>query len=280
MIAVVLALWIAVPILEPRLAFFPRRHLAASPDAFGLPFEEFNAVGSDGVRVHGWFIPGASPPAGAGAGGASPAAAGPARLTILMLHGNAENIGDGLQLAAPVHDEGWNLLLLDYRGYGKSEGSPSEAGIYRDGEAALAALRARADVDPGRIVVWGRSVGAAVAVHLAAETPVRGVVLESPFTSVDELLREGGYLLMRVLSRFGSYRFDSAAKMPRVGAPVLVIHGTRDEIVPFHLGRRLCDLAPGRKEFLPIEGGGHNDLWARHGAALWEGARGFLASLE
>ena len=269
-VAIVLAAKLAVLLLEPRLTFFPRRDLPVAPDRLGLPFEDFGARTADGVRIHGWFIPGAGP--------AMPP--GGRRPTLLLFHGNAENIADGLPIAPPIHRAGWNLLLLDYRGYGRSEGAPSERGLYADGEAALAALRERPDVDPERIVVWGRSIGAAVAVRLAARSPVRGVILESPFTSVEELLREGGYWLLYGLSRLGTYRFDAAADMPAVRAPVLVIHGTRDEVVPFALGRRLHDLAPGRREFLAIEGGGHNDLLALHGAALWDGARRFLASLE
>jgi hypothetical protein len=309
-VALVLALKIAVPAIESRLTFFPRRGLEVSPDALGLPFDEFEARAADGVRLHGWFIPGAAAgrgvdaPAGgagdagsgggggsdAGGGGESDTGSGASRgaappgsgrpLTLLLFHGNAENIADALPFATLTRRAGYNLLLLDYRGYGRSEGSPSERGIYLDGEAALAALQGRPGVDPERIVLWGRSIGAAVAVHLAATRPVRALVLESPFTSVRDLLREGGYWILLGLARFGTYRFDSAARMPRVTVPVLVIHGTRDEIVPFALGRRLHDLAPGRKELLAIEGGGHNDLLALHAPALWSGARRFLATLE
>jgi hypothetical protein len=294
--ALVLALKIAVPALEPRLTFFPRRDLSVTPDRLGLPFDEVAPRAADGVRLHGWFVPGA--PAGsavdtmaggagdpgsggggdAGGRGGAPPAARP--LTLLLFHGNAENIADALPFAVLTRRAGYNLLLLDYRGYGRSEGAPTERGIYLDGDAALAALRDRPDVDPDRIVLWGRSIGAAVAVRLAAAQPVRGLVLESPFTSVRDLLREGGYWLLLGLARFGTYRFDSAAEMPRVTAPVLVIHGTRDEIVPFALGRRLHDLAPGRKELLAIAGGGHNDLLALHASTLWSGARRFLATLE
>ena len=271
-VAAVIVLKLAVPALEPRLAFFPRRDLVRSPKALGLPFEDFTVRAADGVVLHGWFIPGA-------ARGTQPAAAH-RPLTILLFHGNGENIGDGLAIAPPVRQAGWNLLLLDYRGYGRSEGMPSEQGIYADGATALAALRLRDDVDPERIVLWGRSIGTAVAVHLAAAGPVRGVILESPFTSAAELLRASGAWALYALARFGTYRFDSAGKMAGVRVPVLVIHGTDDEVVPFALGRRLHDLVPGRREFLAIEGGGHNDLLLRHGDALWAGAHRFLATLE
>jgi hypothetical protein len=276
-IAGVLALRIAVPLLEPKLAFFPPRELVATPETFGLPYEEVPLTTADGLRLHAWFVPG--DPGAAPAGKEAPAAERRPSLTLVLFHGNAENIGDGVAVAALTRAAGHNLLLVDYRGYGRSEGSPSEKGIYRDGEAAMAALRARADVDPEGIVVWGRSIGGAVAVHLAASQPVRGVILESPFTSVRELLREGGYGLMAFLARFGTYRFDSAAGIVRVRAPLLVVHGTSDEIIPFALGRRLHDLAPGPREFLAIEGGGHNDLWARHARAVWGGIAAFLERL-
>lgn len=288
-VASVLVLKIAVLVLEPRLTFFPVRAYFDTPAAAGLPFEDVFLRTDDGVRIHGWFIPAAEragddagPTPGSGRGGSS---ASVRPTTLLFFHGNAENIGGCVDLAALARPAGHNLLLLDYRGYGKSEGRPSERGLYRDGKAALLHLRSRQDVDPGRIVVWGRSIGAAVAVHLAAGDPggapaVAGVILESPFTSVQDLLRAGGHLVLYAASRFGTYRFDSAARIGRVAAPVLIIHGTDDEIAPFELGRTLYDLAPGRKELAAIRGGGHNDLFPLHAGELWDAVQRFLASLE
>jgi len=223
-------------------------------------------------------------------------------VTLLFFHGNAENIGGCLDVAALTRGAGYNLLLADYRGYGQSDGQPSEAGLYRDGEAALRYLRERPGVDVARIVVWGRSIGAAVATRLATAGPAAGdgepaagsdeppagaspptpagIILESAFTSAPELLSAGGHWILYAASRVGSYRFDSAARMARVTAPVLVIHGTDDEIAPFALGRRLYDLAPGRKEFVAIQGGGHNDLMPRHSDELWAAVRRFLDGLN
>lgn len=303
-VAVVLAVRIAALALEPRLTFYPVRSYPETPAAAGLSFEDIVLRTSDGVSVHGWFVPaGNTPTVPAAAAPSVPAgrtaAPGSRRpITLLFFHGNAENIGGCLDLAARARAAGFNLLLIDYRGYGESEGRPSEQGIYRDGEAALRELGSRAAVDPGRIVVWGRSIGAAVAVHLAAgsaadreggagasgdrdATPgVAGLILESPFTSVPDLLRQGRHVVLLALSRFGTYRFDSASLMGRVAVPVLVVHGTDDEIAPFELGRRLYELAPGRKELAAIRGGGHNDLWALHEDEVWDAVRGFLQSLE
>jgi len=291
-VAVVLAVKIAALALEPRLTFYPVRDYPETPAAAGLPFEDVVLRTGDGVIVHGWFIPGAD--AAPGRPDSTAPSAWRRPITLLFFHGNAENIGGCLDLAARARQAGFNMLLMDYRGYGGSEGHPSERGIYLDGEAALLDLKSRAGVDPGRIVVWGRSIGAAVAVRLAAggadgavESPdrngepgVAGLILESPFTSVPDLLRQGGHVALLALSRFGTYRFDSASLMGRVAAPVLVMHGTDDEIAPFDLGRRLYDLAPGRKELAAIRGGGHNDLWALHGDEVWDAVRRFLRSLE
>jgi fermentation-respiration switch protein FrsA (DUF1100 family) len=299
-VAVVLAVKIAALALEPRLTFYPVRAYPETPAAAGLPFEDVVLRAGDGVSLHGWFIPAANASPGAAAAAppfpgdrtAPPVSRRP--ITLLFFHGNAENIGGSLDLAARARQAGFNLLLIDYRGYGESAGHPSERGIYLDGEAALLDLKSRVGVGPGRIVVWGRSIGAAVAVYLAAGgaeeaapspdrngTPgVAGLILESPFTSVPDLLREGGHFALLAMSRFGTYRFDSAARIGQVAAPVLIVHGTDDEIAPFDLGRRLYDMAPGRKELMAVRGGGHNDLWALHGDEVWDAVRRFLDSLE
>ena len=292
-VAVVLALKIAILVLEPRLTFFPVRAYFETPASARLPFEDVILRTGDGVSLHGWFVPAADAPPGQSGRTTRPGSRRP--ITLLFFHGNAENIGGCLDLAARARAAGFNSLLLDYRGYGESDGRPSEHGIYRDGEAALHHLRSRAGVDPGRIVVWGRSIGAAVAVHLAAGGAaaagapagdrdvwpgVAGVILESPFTSVSDLLRSGGHWVLYAASRFGTYRFDSAARIGRVAAPLLVIHGTDDEIAPFDLGRHLWDLAPGKKELVAIQGGGHNDLWALHADEVWGAVQRFLVSLE
>src|SRR5262245_25802361 len=265
-VAGVLALKIAVLFLEPRLLFHPVRRHAATPAALGLPFEDVVLTTGDGVRIHGWLIPGE----------------GKASLTLLFFHGNAENIGGCLDLAMLSRPAGYDLLLIDYRGYGESTGQPTEAGLYQDGRAAMAYLISRRRPDASRIVVWGRSIGAAVAVEVAAadSAGAAGVILESPFTSIPDLLRSGGHLLLHAASRFGSSRFDAASRIARLRAPLLVIHGSEDEVAPFDLGRRLFDLAPGRKTFAAIDGGGHNDLWARHEAEGWGAARRFLSSLD
>jgi fermentation-respiration switch protein FrsA (DUF1100 family) len=268
-LAGLIALKLLVLLAEPYLTFMPVRDLALTPGDLGLPYEEIEMPTDDGETVHGWFIP-----AGVVAGDRPPP-------TIVHFHGNAENIAPYSMLGPLTREAGFNLLLVDYRGYGRSSGRPSEAGIYRDGEAALRYLRSRPGIDAGRIVLWGRSIGACVAVHLAAgDDGIAGLVLESSFTTARELLLHSGAIVLYPLSFLATYRFDQKGKIAGVTAPVLFVHGTDDRIAPFRLGRRLHDLAPGPKTFLTIEGGGHNDLLAYHADAVWSGVRSFVASLR
>jgi len=267
-LAALLALKLLVLLAEPHLTFMPVRDLSLTPGDLGLPFEEVGLTTDDGETVRGWFIPAGLPP------GAAPPP------TIVHFHGNAENIAPYASLGRLTHDARFNLLLVDYRGYGRSSGRPSEAGIYLDGAAALRFLRSRDGIDTGRIILWGRSIGACVAVHLAAaDRGIAGIVLESSFTTGRDLLWHGGAIVLYPLSFLASYRFDQAGTIAGVDAPVLFVHGTDDRIAPYHLARRLHDLAPGPKTFLTIEGGGHNDLLERHADVVWGNVRRFVESL-
>ncbi|HAK57005.1 MAG TPA: alpha/beta hydrolase, partial [Acidobacteria bacterium] len=170
---------------------------------------------------------------------------------------------------------GLDIVLADYRGYGLSGGTPDEAGLYLDGLAMYAAA-----LDAGfasqRVVVFGRSIGAAVALDVAVNRPVGGVVLESPFLSLPELARRHYPLVPAALVRT---QFDNRAKIDRVSARMFVLHGDRDEIVPIAHGRALFDLAPEPKRFHTIRGAGHNDSYDVGGADYWEAWREFLEGL-
>ena len=266
-IVVFLILLVAgVRLIEPRLAFFPVVPLPAPPASPGLRVEDLEAITSEGLRLRGWFIP-------------PPDAAPPDAWTLLVFHGNAENIGNGLGLTGRAHAAGFGVVLAEYRGYAGNPGSPSEQGIYRDGEAFWTALAARPGIDPTRIAIWGRSIGGAVAVRLAAAGHGGALILESPFRSARTLLRDSGAWLFYGLSYLGSYRLDQERLIGRVASPMLIIHGTADEVVPFAHGQRLLALAREPKSFHAIEGGGHNDLWAGHADEVWGAAEAFLRSL-
>jgi fermentation-respiration switch protein FrsA (DUF1100 family) len=212
---------------------------------------------SDGVRLHGWWIPCLG-----------------SRIVTLFLHGNAGNITHRIEHARQITAAGSSLLLVDYRGYGKSEGRPSEKGLYRDADAGYAYLLANG-FDPPRVVVHGESLGTAVAVDLAARRPCGGVILEAPFTSASEVAGR----VLPLLGPLVVWGFDTRRKISRIHAPLLVMHGDRDEIIPFDMGRRVFQEAAEPKAFWAVPGGGHNDIPEAGGPAYQAKLREFYRGL-
>ena len=246
--------------VEHSFLYFPTRALSATPATYGLQFEEVWFEAADGVRLHGWFVP-----------------ARRARGTLLWLHGNAGNIGHRVHNLRLYHDAlGIHVFLFDYRGYGLSEGRPSEAGLLRDAEAAWHLLRARPDVDPRGIVPFGQSLGAAVAAELATRVEPAALILESPFTTLLDMGRHHYWFLpVRWLVRS---RYDTLGAIRKVRAPVLVLHGDADEIVPFDMGEQVFAAAAEPKAFYRIPGASHNDTYLVGGQAYLRALREFLAT--
>jgi fermentation-respiration switch protein FrsA (DUF1100 family) len=242
--------------LVDRMIFHPQPGADLRPEQLGIAGDEVRIRTEDGVRIHAFYLP----------------AVGATR-AILFLHGNAGNASHRLPNAAALMHLGAHVLLLDYRGYGLSEGSPSEPGVYADARAGLAYLIERSGVPEARTVVFGRSLGGAVAVDLARDRALGGVILESTFSSASDVAAPafGG-----PVARLARGRFDSIEKIPRVRAPLLFFHGDRDDIVKYSLGRRLFDAAPEPKEFETIRGAGHNDTVEVGGRAYFERIRRFL----
>ena len=207
----------------------------------GIEGEEVR-LDSDGVRIHGFYLPTARPRRNSRA--------------ILFLHGNAGNASHRLPNAAELMRLGADVLLIDYRGYGMSEGTPSESGAYLDARASLSHLVEARGIPEQRIVLFGRSMGGAVAVDLAQDRGLAGVILESTFTSISDV---AGGMIGAPLAYLARGRFDSASKIGRIRAPLLFFHGDRDRIIDYALGRRLFELAPEPKQFETISGAGHND---------------------
>ena len=190
-----------------------------------------------------------------------------ARHTLFYFHGNAEDLGDSLPLLRALHDEGFAVLAFDYRGYGRSGGQASEQNVYTDTQTVLAYARANLGLVPSACVVVGHSVGGGPAVELAAREPVAGLVLISPFTSA-----------FRVVTRVKLLpfdRFDNLAKIGRVHCPVLIIHGTADEVIPFAQGQTLFAAANEPKRHVWIEGAGHNDIFELAGDKILNEIRDF-----
>jgi alpha-beta hydrolase superfamily lysophospholipase len=195
-----------------------------------------------------------------------------ARYTLLLSHGNAEDLGSVTPLLAGLSSLGFSVFAYDYRGYGRSEGTPSESRVYADIDAAYEYLVRELQVGPERIVAYGRSLGAGAAVDLAAHRRLGGLVLESPFLSA-----------FRVMTRVPLFPFDkfrNAAKIGSVSCPVLIMHGEDDEIVPFWHGRRLFELAPEPKTFVAVPGAHHNDFVEVAGPRYAQALRDFEARLR
>ncbi len=244
-------------IFERHLIYFPTRGHEVTPADLGLAHEEVLVRAEDGVRLHGWFLPSKR-----------------SQLTVLVCHGNAGNVSHRLDRALLMQSRlAVDVLLFDYRGYGRSEGSPDEEGTYRDARAAYRWLAGRG-VGPGRIVLFGESLGSAVALQLALESEARALVLESPFTSVPDMARAVYPFLP--LWPFVRTRYDNLAKVRRLRMPLLVLHGDRDEVVPLAQARRLFTAAPEPKRFFAIPGAGHNDTYVVGGEAYWRALREFL----
>ncbi len=241
---------------QDQLVYFPERALIATPTRAGLAYEPVRFTSTDGVALSGWFIPAPN-----------------ARATLLFFHGNAGNISHRLESIRQFHQLGLNVFIFDYRGYGESEGVPTEAGTYRDAEAARRYLVETRGLAPEHIVYFGRSLGAAIAAWLATQHPPRALIVESAFTSVPDFGAEiYPWLPVRLLARL---RYPTQEYLRSVQAPVLVIHSRDDEIVAFRHGERLYGSANSPKELLEIRGG-HNDGFLVSGAHYTRRLDGFL----
>ena len=241
-------------VVERGLIYHPSKTLEGTPAAFGLAYEDVEVTTEDGVQIHGWLVPGPRPG------------------TLLYCHGNAGNISHRLSKLEAFHNRlGLSILIFDYRGYGRSEGVPSEAGTYADARAVNSWLRER---DPGPVIYLGVSLGAAVAAALAVEDPPAALVLEAPFASVQAMASAtvpGAGWLFRT-------RYDTLEAVRRVAAPLLVLHGDADEVVPYRQGRAVFDAASEPKVFVPIPGAHHNDAHEVGGETYWEAWTALLAA--
>ena len=229
------------------LLYSPSRAIVETPDRAGLNYRDVGLETADGERLHGWWI------------GARTDSLG----HLLLCHGNGGNVSDRLPHAAVLTAAGFDVLLFDYRGYGRSTGRPSEEGTYRDARAALRCVLEQPGVEPGRVLYLGESLGGAVALDLALERPPAGIVLLSAFTGVREMGRVHYPLIPPALVPDA---YPTLRRIRGLRAPLLVLHGDRDDIVPLSQGRALFEAAPGPKHIHVFHGLGHNDLVPLAGA--------------
>lgn len=213
----------------------PSRELVATPADIGLRYEPLRLATADGETLDAWFVPAAAE-----------------RGVLLFFHGNAGNISHRLDSVQLFHELGLSVLIIDYRGYGRSTGRPTEAGTYEDARAAWRHLVDDRQVPPGRIVLFGRSLGGGVATWLAANATPRALIVESAFRSVPDMAAEIYWFLpVRWLARL---HYPVETLLPEVAAPVLVIHSREDEIIPFAHGEALQAAAGPRARLLALQG--------------------------
>jgi len=225
--------------MQSKLLYRPMRDVSFTPANLNLDFEEVTVHSTDGVALHGWFVPAPQAP-----------------FTVLLCHGNGGNITHRLDSIGLFHGLGLSCFVFDYRGYGKSTGRPTEAGTYDDARAAFDWLRQTRGVPADEIVVLGRSLGGSIAAHLAGQVTARGLVIESAFTSFADIAAKL-YPFMPVRT-FVRYKYDTRAHLARVRCPILVTHSRGDKLIPFEFGEQLFQAAPEPKRFVELIGG-HND---------------------
>lgn len=230
---VLLNIWMYLQ--QPSMVFYPLKSLQNNPKDWMLDYENVTLMTSDGIRLHGWFIPKSG-----------------ANKTLLFFHGNAGNISHRMESINIFHNIGLNVFIIDYRGYGNSQGVPDEKGLYNDAIAAWQYLLDQKNISPEDIIIFGRSLGGAVASKLAIDVKPAALILESTFTSV----RDMAEVLMPVLSRLiiFRYQFETLDHIKSFKQPILILHSPQDEIIPFRFGLRLFDNANQPKVLFKMTG--------------------------
>ncbi len=228
----------------------------------GLPLEDVFLTAPDGVALHAWWIVAANEP----------------KAVMVWCHGNAGNISHRLEHLAALVKAGVSILIFDYRGYGRSAGQPSEQGLYTDAETAFQFLIHDRKIAPSRIVIYGESLGTAVAADLASRhSDVAGVILEAPFGSIQAAAKLlYGALPVHTLLQA---RFDVFARLKQIRRPLLVIHGDRDSILPISLGKAVYDAANEPKQWWIVSGADHNNTHIVGGEAYYQKILSFIRSL-
>jgi uncharacterized protein len=263
----ILFIMVFIRFIENRFVFHPDKNILLTPDDYGLEYDDVTFHTEDGLKLNGWFMP-----------GKTKSLTVDNLYTLLWFHGNAGNISHRLENIKMLYDRvPLNIFIFGYRQYGKSEGKISEHGTYIDAKAALEYLHSRKDINHEKIIFFGRSLGSAVAVHLAVEDKCCALILETPFTSTKELAKflypflPLGYIIKT--------KYDSITKIKDVKAPVLILHGDKDELVPIEQGRKLYEAANEPKEFYTIPDATHNDTYIVGGEEYFNTIRRFVDRL-
>ena len=251
-----LAFLITIYFMQDRMLYYPEREVVQTPLDIGLEYEEVTLQTIDNVTISGWYIPAKNE-----------------KGVLLFCHGNAGNISHRLESISIFHNLGLSVMIFDYRGYGKSEGNPSEKGTYLDAEAAWNYLVEVNQKSSDRIILFGRSLGAAIASDIALKKVPAGLILESSFLSVPDMGKKHyPWIPVKYLSKF---HYSTGDKIQSITCPKLIIHSPDDEIVPFEHGKSLFEKAGKPKEFMQIKGG-HNEGFLVSGDFYIEGLKRFV----
>jgi len=251
-------------LMQKKMVYFPSRRISALPSDINIPFQEIELITPDQIKLHSWLI---------GAHEGEPCTGD----VVLFCHGNAGNISHRLDTVRIFRQLGFLVFIFDYRGYGRSQGTPSEMGTYTDGETAWQYLTQSLNIPPEKIILWGRSLGGAVAAYLATRVQAKALILESTFTSIPDLAAQiypifPAHLLCRI-------HYNTQKRLSTIHMPLLVIHSPQDEIIPFSHGQRLFAAAREPKKFLTISGS-HNQGFIDDQVIYIQGLNHFFSSLK
>lgn len=259
LVLIVTVINVALYMLQPRMVFHPVKALQSTPAQWGMDFESVHFQTEDNKQLHGWYLPAAN-----------------ARKVLLFFHGNAGNISHRHETLAVFHALGMNVFIFDYRGYGNSQGQPSELGLYHDALAAWRYLTATRGIAAEDIVIAGRSLGAAVAANLASQVKAGGVILESTFSSIRDLSHEMFPFIAYIL--VPRFSFNTRQAVKSVTSPLLIVHSTEDEFFRIENSRRIYEAANPPKDILVINGS-HNSGFLQSAEQYNRRLRKFFASL-
>lgn len=255
----VLIVGLLVRQFEARFAFYPFAGENRTPAQFGVAFSALTIDTADGEQLRAWHLP--RPDAVA---------------QVVYFHGNGGNLSLWSDVLVAIVGHGYEVVAVDYRGFGLSTGAPSEQGLYRDVDATIAFVDTKLRRNNLPLVYWGRSIGSAMAAYAASRRAPDAVVLEAGFPTVRSLFASSPVML--ALTLFATYRFPTAEWMSHVKAPALVLHGDHDSVIPYALGQQLYESLPGPKRFVTIAGGDHNDPAPPDAEHYWGAVRDFVTS--
>jgi hypothetical protein len=244
---------------QDSMVYYPTKDIEGTPSDIGLKYEELTLTTKDNIKLSAWYVPAKNE-----------------RGVLLFCHGNAGNISHRLDSIRIFHDLGLSVLIFDYRGYGRSEGSPTEDGTYLDAESAWEYLVSAKGIRPEKIILFGRSLGSVVAAEFALRHPAAGIIIESGFKSIPALgAKFFPYLPIRLISRF---QYSTIDKVSMINMPKLFIHSPQDEMIPYEHGIALFKNAKEPKEFLQMTGG-HNEGFLTSGKIYTDGLDRFIAKV-